>query len=533
MLQRALRFAYGRLGPRYPRAALALLFALAYVVGLGGVGLLRLYQDMSAGETLLIAGAVVGLVFVENILAARVAVGLVAPAEAWLSGDRTEGRAVQAWRALAGLPQDFLSTGRWAAVFMNVIPIAVFVALVLELNVLGFVLVAAGAAVCLAYGVLVRFFGMELLMKPVLEDVSCDLPDGADLGPVRLPLRFKLLVALPAMNVITGVVVAAVSAGPGTSDLGDLGWDVLIAVVVSFTVSFELVLLLARSVVDQIDALRRATERVGALERGARVPVLTTDEAGALAASFNAMVAGLEERVRLREAFGAFVDPDVVDRIMAAGSTDLEGEEVEVSVLFLDIRGFTALAERSSARELVAKLNEFYGHVVPVLERHAGHANKFVGDGLLGVFGAPQRLTDHADRAVLAALDIAQTVQEQYGSSLRIGVGVNSGPVLAGTLGGGGHVEFTVIGDAVNTAARVEEVTRITGDPVLITAATRRLLTLPFQGFEERPEVALKGKTERVRLYAPRTGGAVASGAWRRTSTQARSSTAAGSSRGA
>jgi adenylate cyclase len=525
-MQRGSRFAYQRLGARYPRAALTLLFALAYVIGLAGVGLLRLYQDMSSGDLLLIAGAVVLLVFVENVLAARVAFRLVRPADAWLSGDRTPRTAVQAWCALAGLPQDFLSTGRWAAVFMNVIPVSLFVAWVLELNLYGFVIVAAGAAVCLAYGVLVRWFGMELLMKPVLADVSCDLPDGASLGGVRVPLRWKLLVALPAMNVITGVVVSGLSAAPGQSDLGDLGWDVLAAVVVSFTISFELVLLLARSVSDQLDELRQATARVQAMEVGARVPVLSTDEAGALAASFNSMVAGLEERVRLREAFGAFVDPDVVDRVMEAGTTDLEGEEVEVSVLFLDIRGFTALAERLTAREVVARLNHFYELVVPVLQRHGGHSNKFVGDGLLGVFGAPQRLTDHADRAVLAALDITNTVHEAYGGELRIGVGVNSGPVLAGTLGGGGHVEFTVIGDAVNTAARVEAVTRETDDEVLITAATLEQLTLPFQGFDERPAVELKGKSERVRLYAPR--GAVASAAWRPTSTQARSSTAAG-----
>jgi class 3 adenylate cyclase len=215
------------------------------------------------------------------------------------------------------------------------------------------------------------------------------------------------------------------------------------------------------------------------------------------------MVAGLSERERLREAFGAFVDPQVVARVLEAGTTDLEGEEVEVSVLFLDIRGFTALAERAGAREVVQRLNVFYGHVVPVVERHGGHANKFVGDGLLGVFGAPQRLPDHADRAVLAALDIVRTVEEVYSGDLRISVGVNSGPVLAGTIGGGGHVEFTVIGDAVNTASRVEEITRLTGDDVLITEATKELLVLPFRGFVERPTMALKGKTERVRLYAP------------------------------
>jgi class 3 adenylate cyclase len=188
--------------------------------------------------------------------------------------------------------------------------------------------------------------------------------------------------------------------------------------------------------------------------------------------------------------------------VLEQGTTDLEGEEVEVSVLFLDIRGFTRLAERSSAREVVAKLNEFYGVVVPLLQRHGGHANKFIGDGLLGVFGAPDRLPDHADRAVLSALHITEAVERTFGGELSIGIGVNSGTVLAGTVGGGGHVEFTVIGDAVNTAARVEEATRVTGDAILLTGETRDRLTLPFGGFEPRPGVALKGKREPVELYA-------------------------------
>jgi class 3 adenylate cyclase len=214
------------------------------------------------------------------------------------------------------------------------------------------------------------------------------------------------------------------------------------------------------------------------------------------------MVAGLRERERLREAFGAYVDPSLADRVLVEGAI-LEGEEVEVSILFLDIRDFTAFAERSSAREVVAALNGFFSEVVPVLTAHGGHANKFVGDGLLAVFGAPHRLPDHADCAVEAALAIAELVRGRYGDALRIGIGVNSGPVVAGSVGGGGRVEFTVIGDAVNTAARVEQVTRQTGDDVLVTEATRCLLERDHGGFAARPTVALKGKTEQVLLHAP------------------------------
>ena len=526
MFQRALRFAYRRAGPQYPRAALLFLLGLAYVVGLAGVGLLRLYQDMSGADLARLCATVVLLVVIENVFAARYTFRLIEPATPWLEGARTPRTAAAAWSALSGLPRNFLSGGRWA-VALNVVPISAYVVWELELVWYAFFIVAAGAAVCLSYGVLLRFFGMELLMRPVLEDVSCDLAADAELGGVNVPLRWKLLLTLPAVNVITGVIVSGLASASDNLSLADLGWDVLIAVVVAFTVSFGVTLLLARSMLDQIDALRRAVDRVQQGERGTQVPLLTTDETGVLASSFNTMIAGMEERERLREAFGAFVDPQVIERVLAAGTTDLEGEEVEVSVLFLDIRGFTQIAERTGARELVGRLNAFYGRVVPVLERHGGHANKFVGDGLLGVFGAPQRLTDHADRAVLAALDIAAEVDDAFGGELRIGVGINSGSVLAGTLGGGGHVEFTVIGDAVNTAARVEEVTRVTGDVVLITEATRGLLTLPFGGFEERPTVALKGKSEKVRLWAPRP---IASGRWRPRPTPAPSSTAAGSS---
>jgi class 3 adenylate cyclase len=182
---------------------------------------------------------------------------------------------------------------------------------------------------------------------------------------------------------------------------------------------------------------------------------------------------------------------------------DLRGEEVVVSVLFMDVRGFTSMSERASAPEIVGTLNELYEEVVPAILRHGGHANKFIGDGLLAVFGAPRRLEDHADRAVAAALDVADCVRRRFDGELEVGVGVNSGPVLAGTIGGGGRLDFTVIGDTVNTASRVEAATRTTGDDVLVTEATVQLLRDGAYDFEPRPSVPLKGKSAEVRLLAP------------------------------
>jgi class 3 adenylate cyclase len=214
------------------------------------------------------------------------------------------------------------------------------------------------------------------------------------------------------------------------------------------------------------------------------------------------MAEGLDERERLREAFGAYVDPTLAERVLREGS-DFGGEDVEVSVLCLDIRDFTAFAERARPSEVVSTLNEFWELVVPVLLRHGGNANKFIGDGLLGVFGAPELLDDHADRAVAAALELVTCLNERYRGELGVGIGVNSGHVIAGTVGGGGRVEFTVIGDAVNTASRVETATRETGDDVLITESTRALLTPGRFSLQPRGVVELKGKREQVRLWAP------------------------------
>ena len=315
-----------------------------------------------------------------------------------------------------------------------------------------------------------------------------------------VPLRWKLLGALPLINVITGVVVSGLST-TGDASLQDLGLDVLVAVVVAFTISMELTVLLTKSTLGPVDDLLKATNRVKEGDLEARVPVTSGDELGQLAGSFNQMLDGLYEREQLREAFGSYVDPDVVERVLAEGEL-LEGQEVEVTILFVDVRDFTPFAERSSARETVAFLNKFFEVIVPVLLEHGGHANKFVGDGLLGVFGAPERLPDHADRALDAACEAVTAIERRFGGDVHIGIGLNSGPVVVGSVGGGGRLEFAVIGDAVNVASRVEKATRETGDTVLLTEATRSLLTRPAVPLEERGEIDLKGKSDPVPLYA-------------------------------
>ena len=501
MSRGVLRHLLDRLGPRYPHVVLAALFPVSFLVVLGGVLLLDFYVQLAPGQHLRVLLVTEGAVAVEIVAALWVAFRLIRPATPWLQGERTPESAAAAWRALAGLPLNLLRYGWGLPIVLNIVPISIYLAAEVGGSLFPTVLViAAGVGVVLSYSMFLRFFAIELGLRPLVERVSCEVPDGIELGRATVPLRWRLLIGLPVMNVITGVAVV----GLATKDpsVRALGVGVLVALGVAFTISFELSLLLLRSAIGPIQDLQEGTRRVAAGDLSVRVPVVGSDETGRLAGSFNQMVAGLAERERLREAFGAFVDPVLAERVLAEG-TELGGEEVEVTVLFLDIRDFTAFAERATAQEVVAELNRFYDYVVPLLASHGGHANKFIGDGLLGVFGAPNRRPDHADRCVDAAVQIAQVVREVYGDSLRIGIGVNSGLVVAGTVGGGGRVEFTVIGDTVNTAARVEEATRETGDVILITEATLRLLKEEHGGFVERAAVPLKGKSERVRLYAP------------------------------
>jgi adenylate cyclase len=178
----------------------------------------------------------------------------------------------------------------------------------------------------------------------------------------------------------------------------------------------------------------------------------------------------------------------------------IEPEWAMVTVAFVDIRGFTTFAERSTAREAVDYLNAFFEAAVPVVERHGGSVNKFLGDGILGVFGAPEPLPDHADRALAASADMLAAVE----GSFRIGIGLNSGLVLVGTIGGGGRSELGVVGDPVNVAARVQDATRDLGEPLLLTEATRCLLERGAEDVEPRGRLALKGKAEPVAVYAPR-----------------------------
>jgi adenylate cyclase len=499
-VERAYEWLYRRLGHRYLTAIAGIEAISAMLIALGTIGVFRLYVQMSGAQFVRI------LVVTELLVLAALAIGARwlwpswEPLRRWVAGDRDGLDPATVWRTAVSVPLDLVRRGEKMTIFVVAIPAAVFGAVELGLHWYAVPLLLLGSLVSIAYAAVLEFFASEVALRPVVREVCGLLPDGFAPAGTGVPLRWKLLGSLPLINVITGVVVSGLSSGDSSS-LAGLGLSVLVAVIVAFTISLELTVLVSRSVLRPVRDLLDATERVRAGDFSARVPVVSGDEMGTLALSFNQMMHGLSERQALHDAFASYVDPQVAQRVLEEG-TYIAGEETEVTLAFVDIRDFTSFAERSSAREAVAYVNEFLELVVPIVTRHGGHANKFVGDGLLAVFGAPVRLSDHADRALAAAGEMAASVRECFGERLRIGIGVSSGPVLAGTVGGGGKLDFTVIGDAVNVASRVEEATRATGDTVLLTEATKALSSDPHLPLEPRGAISLKGRNDPVRIYA-------------------------------
>lgn len=490
---------YARLGRRYVP-----LLVSAMIVG-----------GLSMGATTVIAGAGyldvgfdpalrVYLVMAMQMLAS-IGVGMfLARADLrtlarWTSGGEREAGAGEAWLAALRLPARVM----WPTAALIVAfgwPTALYAAAQFDLDASTWPALYIGAMIALASGATWTVFAGEIALRPLLlAAVRAGVSDPPE-PPSRLALRTRTLLALLSVTVFTAALVGASITGFDDRVLR-LVAALAIAVATTLTIGLIHIGAVTESILQPVEELAAATRRIEAGDYSRGVAVITTDELGDLSRNFNRMVTGLREREALHAALGRYADPEVARRVLDDPDA-LAGEEAEVTVMFVDIRGFTALSDGIAPREAVARLNEFFEVVVPVLQAHGGHANKFLGDGLLGVFGVPEHHADHADRALAAACDVQRRVTEAFGGDVQIGIGINTGRVLAGTVGGGGKLEFTLIGDAVNVAARVEQLTKETGDAVLCTEATRLALQRDGGGLEPRGEQVLRGKAAPTPLYA-------------------------------
>src|SRR3954468_18506110 len=244
---------------------------------------------------------------------------------------------------------------------------------------------------------------------------------------------------------------------------------VVFLVVVALLVGALATLLTARAVGQPLRDLRQAVQRVGRGDHGVRVVVDDAGEIGLLQEGVNTMAAGLAERERLRDLFGRPVGTSVADRALATG-VSLGGEERTVAALFVDIAGSTSLVRRTGPEEMVGLLNRFFEVVVAAVEDGGGLVNKFEGDAALCVFGTPTDLDDPAGAALRAARRICDAVRAA--GEVDVGVGVACGPVWAGQVGAAQRLEYTVIGDPVNEAARLTELAKEHPCRVVASGAT-------------------------------------------------------------
>ena len=261
-----------------------------------------------------------------------------------------------------------------------------------------------------------------------------------------------------------------------------------------------------RSLLRPIRILSRAMAKVAQGDLTERVPVTSNDEVGALTGQFNNMVEGLRERERIRETFGRYVDESVASTILhREGQGVLAGETREATILFTDIAGFTTIAEYLPPEELVAVLNEYLETVLEPIRTHGGVVNTFIGDGLFASFNMPLECENHGAAAVRAAIDIQRAVGNRtfgdLGVALATRIGISTGHVIGGSVGAGQRMSFTLLGDTVNLASRLEELNKHHGTRILVSESTCMACNGAF-AFDPLGRVAVRGRSDTIAIFS-------------------------------
>ena len=271
---------------------------------------------------------------------------------------------------------------------------------------------------------------------------------------------------------------------------------------------------LSNLILNPLKNLTEASKRIQSGDYKTRVGIVTADELGLLADSFNDMSDSLAEKEFMRDTFGKVVDPEVRDYLMGNGKeslgTTLGGETRDVTVLFCDIRSFTAMSEKMEASAVVQLLNKYFTVLGKCITAHHGIINKYIGDAIMAIFGAPVSSNNSAKDALDAALDMRKALVEVNKDfeaeglpQLKFGIGIHTGPVFAGTIGAANRMEYTVIGDTVNTASRLESLCKTYTTDLLLSEASAERIDENNE-LEFIADAQIRGKTETMKLYTVR-----------------------------
>lgn len=318
----------------------------------------------------------------------------------------------------------------------------------------------------------------------------------------------KLIVALLVVSIVPlGTIIVDLFSYTGERQQAEIVVDAASSVI-GLAISAYFV---SRSLLRPIGVLSRAMTRVAEGDLEVRAPVTSNDEIGELTGRFNAMIEGLREREQLRETFGRYVDESVAATILrrqgqgARAAGRMAGETGEATILFSDIAGFTTIAEYLTPAELVGALNDYLETVLAPIREHGGVVHTFIGDGLFASFNMPLACESHPVAAVRAALDIQRAVGSrtfgEQGVALATRIGISTGPVIGGDIGAGKRMNFTLLGDTVNLAARLEELNKQYGTRILVSQSTRDACGETFR-FDSLGSVTVRGRSESVAIFS-------------------------------
>lgn len=348
---------------------------------------------------------------------------------------------------------------------------------------------------------LITYLQAERMVRPVAASALARRFEDSTLEPPiksRLYLSWFMSTAVPLLGII--LVFLAQRSGLFTGDSDDILPAVIALTLTALGTGAIATAYSTMSVVDPIYELQDAINRVRRGERHVEVDIYDGSELGVLQAGFNEMMRGLHERQRLRDLFGRYVGDEVAQRALDE-RPELGGEDRKVAVLFIDVIGSTNFAVNNTPERVVEELNNFFEHVVDVVRRNKGIINKFQGDAALAIFGAPLNVYDSTSMALQAARELRHELRNM---ELQAGIGVAAGHVVAGHIGGHDRFEYTVIGDAVNEAARLTELAKETPGRVLTNASTLKNANETEQArWTFMKSIELRGRRRMTQLARP------------------------------
>ena len=277
----------------------------------------------------------------------------------------------------------------------------------------------------------------------------------------------------------------------------------------AFTPMIVGVAFIVKNIQKPIDDLSEKMKRLSEGDFNVRSRIYFTDEIARIKAHFNVMTAQLRERELLRETFGKYVSIEVARELLKSGKMDPGGEEIEATVLFCDIRNFTSISEKIGAKELVEMLNSYFSFITAPIIENRGVINKFIGDAVMAIYIPQLGSVDHASDALASAIKMREALADfningiKPAGDIKFGIGIHTGTLVAGNIGTASRLEYTVIGDTVNIASRVESKTKDFQADILITSDVHKITAPAFANvkFEKAGETMLKGKDRPVEIY--------------------------------